>query len=143
MTFQNSYLPPSLSSEIGRWLLQNRSWSLRTEATSNDQSVGYFYASSPYYRYATAHEVAAEIVGSPVLREALGFLTSRDGQAIEEAVARLWLPSWQAALLTEALTIAWKTVLNQNRPAWQRAEVLIGAIALLGLLGFLLTTGRK
>ena len=40
---------------------------------------------------------------------------------------RLWLPDWQAQLLTAALTHAWRTVLDQNRPIWQRTEVLVGA----------------
>ena len=131
MYFQPPYVPPGPSSEIGRWLMQNPNWHLRTETASDDESFVYLYM-APSYRYATADEIAAEIVSSPALRETLGFLASSQGQSIEEAVAGLWLPDWQAALLTDALTLAWKTALDQNRPVWRRAE-LVGALALIGL----------
>ena len=131
MYFQPPYVPPGPSSELGRWLTQNPNWHLRTETASEDEPFVYLYM-APSCRYATADEIAAEIVSSRALRETLGFLASSQGQSIEEAVAGLWLPDWQAALLTDALTLAWKTILDQNRPVWQRAE-LVGALALIGL----------
>lgn len=39
---------------------------------------------------------------------------------------QLYLPDWQAQVLTSALTRAWKIVLDENRPIWQRADVLVG-----------------
>ena len=141
MYFQPPHVSPGLSSEIGRWLTVTPDWYLRAETASDDESFGYLYL-LPSYRYATADEIAAEIVNSPALREALGFLASSQGRAIEEAVARLWLPGWQAALLTDALTLAWKTVLDQNRPAWQRAD-LVGAMVLVALVVGLMLWGNR
>ena len=135
MSFQPPYLPPGLSNEIRQWLTQNYGWYLRTDTVSDDQSAIYFYTVPSYYRHATADEVATEIVSSPNLRDALAFLASSQGQTIEEAVAQLWLPGWQAALLTDALTLAWQDVLDQNRPTWQRTDILVGAIALIAFFG--------
>src|SRR5579859_7780378 len=125
MNFQPPYIPPGLSGDLVRWLAQTPDWCQRLDTASDDESFVYLYM-VPSCRQATADEIAAEIVNNPAVREALGLLASSQGQAIEEAVAALWLPDWQAALLTDALSIAWKTILDQNRPAWQRVE-LIGA----------------
>jgi hypothetical protein len=103
---------------------------------------GWIFTLGPSPRSATAEEVAAELVDNPAVREALGLLESPAGQALEEAVARVYLPGWEAELLTDALTIAWKTVLDQNRPVWQRTEVLIGALLLLGVVGLIMFGGR-
>lgn len=131
MHVQPPDVPRGLSRELRRWVSQAPYWYLRTDTASNDEFFGSLYM-VPSNRNATADEIAAEIVGNPALREALGFLASSQGQVIEEAVAEFWLPDWQAALLTQGLTIAWKTILDQNRPAWQRAEV-VRAVALIGL----------
>jgi hypothetical protein len=141
MNPQPPYLPTGLDGAIRRWIRQNQNWCLRMETASDNQPASYFYATPSYYRHAAADEVAAEIVSSPALRETLGLLASPPGQAIEGAVARLWLPGWQATLLTDALTLAWKTVLDQNRPVWQRIEVL-AVVALLGFVCLALWVSR-
>ena len=64
------------------------------------------------------------------------------GQAVEKAIAGLWLSPAQATLLTAALTQAWKTVLNQNRPWWQRLDVLIGTLAGIVFLGLIIAASR-
>lgn len=110
--------------------------------TPNDARAAVYLYKAPSYRWATADEVAAaENVNSPALREPLGFLAS-PRQAIENAVARLYLPEGQASLLTDALTLAWKTVLDWNRPAWQRTEVLVSSMTVIGFIGLLLWAGR-
>jgi hypothetical protein len=68
------------------------------------------------------------------VRQALLALTSPAGEAVEQAVLQSWLPAWQAQLLTAALTQGWRTVLDQSRPAWQRGEVLVGALAILAVV---------
>ena len=133
---------PALTGHLRIWLRANTSWYLRQYQAQADDV---HYASCwmlPPLRQASADEIAADIINDPALRDALGFLSSRDGQRIEDAVLQLWLPDWQAQVLTAALTRAWQIVLDQNRPIWQRADVLLGAgVGVVLLLA--LTSGRK
>jgi hypothetical protein len=48
----------------------------------------------------------------------------------------------QAALLTAALTQAWKVVLDQNRPWWQRLDILCGALAGIAFIGLMVMMSR-
>jgi hypothetical protein len=118
---------PALTGLLRTWLQASSNWYLRQDwPEENDTQFATFWL-MPAWRQASADEIAADILNDPALHEALRFLTSREGQVIEEAVMQLWLPGWQAQLLTVALTRAWQTVLDQNRPVWQRTEVLVGA----------------
>jgi hypothetical protein len=125
-----------LAGHLRTWLHYNSGWYLRQDQPDDDDQFAIFWTPPPL-RHASPEEIAADIVNDPALREALGFLTSRDGQLIEDAVLQQWLSDSEAQLLTGALTQAWQIVLNQNRPVWQRTEVLVGvgvgAIALLAL----------
>jgi hypothetical protein len=140
--FQPPYGPAGLGAEVGSWVRQNQGWMLRAEATVNDQVFGYSFF-LPQSRAATADEIAAEIVSSPAPREALAALASPPGQAVEDAVARLYLPPSEARLLADAITLAWKTVLDESRPAWQRAEVLTLAGVVIVLIGVFAWGSRK
>jgi hypothetical protein len=126
---------PAMTGLLRAWMQADSSWYMRQDQPEdNDTQFAIFWA-MPALRHASADEIAGAILNDPALREALGFLASGEGQVVEDAVMRLWLPDWQAQLLTAALTRAWQTVLDQNRPIWQRTEVLvsagIGAVALL------------
>jgi hypothetical protein len=138
------YQPPDLHSEVARWLARTPEWHLRLAPADQADQSPIFYSPfyTPSYRFATADEIAAAVVSNPELREVLGFLTSPAGQLIEQTVAQLWLTGPQAQLLTVGLTRAWKIVLNQNRPAWQRADMLVGALFFLGLVGLVIWTSR-
>jgi hypothetical protein len=138
------YQSPDLRSEVARWLAHTPEWYLRLAPADEDDQSADFYSTfyAPSYRYAAAEEIAAEIVSNPELREGLGFLASPPGQLIEQTVAQLWLPGPQAQLLTDGLTQAWKIVLNQNRPAWQRADVLVGTVLFLSLIGLVIWASR-
>jgi hypothetical protein len=125
---------------VQQWIAQHPTWDLR-EVPPNTESTPWGF-SRPLNRPAVADEVAIEIVSDPRLRQALTFLESSSGQAIERAIAGLWLSPWQAMLLTAALTQAWKTVLDQNRPWWQRFEVLFGALAGLAVIGLMIVASR-
>lgn len=129
-----------LRSAVRQWTSRQPSWYLR-EATV-DTGCAQWGVFLPPSRQATAGEIAIEIVNDPQLRQALAFLESPPGQAVEKAVAGLWLSPWQAALLTAALTEAWKIVLDQNRPWWQRFDVLIGTLASIVFIGLLITVSR-
>jgi hypothetical protein len=61
---------------------------------------------------------------------------------IEQAVAQLWLPPLEAELLTDGLTQAWRIVLDQNRPVWQRADVLAGTGMFLAIVGMAIWANR-
>lgn len=98
--------------------------------------------STPLNRRAEADEISSEIVNDPNLREALTILASPPGEAIEQAIAQVWLPGWQAELLADGLTRAWKIVLDQNRPLWQRVDVLLAAGLFLGLAGIMILANR-
>lgn len=41
----------------------------------------------------------------------------------------------EASLLTDALTMSWKTVRNQNLPVWKRADFLVGTVVVLLVIG--------
>jgi hypothetical protein len=129
MYIDSRHHEPALTGLLRVWLRSNSSWHMRQDWPEEDdtQFAVYWLMPVPTLRQASADEIAADILNDPALREALGFLASAEGQTIEDAVMRLWLPGWQAQLLTAALTRAWQTVLNQNRPIWQRTEVLVGA----------------
>src|SRR5260370_11192882 len=98
MNFQQPQRMPDLRSEIWRWLSRHPNWYLRPLEPSEDDQFAIFGTQS--YRHPTPSEVAAEIVNDPALREALGFLASPPGQAIEQAIAQIWLTPVQAELLT-------------------------------------------
>jgi hypothetical protein len=133
---------PALTGLLRVWLRSNSTWHTRQDWPEEDdtQVAVFWLMPMPTLRQASADEIAADILNDPALREALGFLASGEGQAIEDAVIQLWLPGWQAQLLTTALTRAWKTVLDQNRPIWQRTEVLVGAS--IGAVALLAWAGR-
>jgi hypothetical protein len=135
MYFLSPQDPSHFGREVRRWLMGSRDWYLRPVDQDEFDATGYLYL-LPSYRTSTAEEIASAIVNDPALCEALGFLSSPGGQAIEQVVAEQYLPTWQAELLTDALTRAWKIVLNQNRPVWQRVDVLIGVgvLAIVGLI---------
>jgi hypothetical protein len=141
MSFEQPYGAPDLRHQVWRWLAHNPGWSTRPAPPDGHDQFTAFYISS--YRAATADEVATDILGNPALRETLGFLASPRGQAIEQVVAQLWLSGWEAELLTAGLTRAWKIVLNQNRPVWQRTEVLAGAGVGVGVLGLMIWASRR
>jgi hypothetical protein len=141
MSFQPR-CPPYLHREMSQWLARNRGWYLRPLEYSDDDQ----YAVSwmlPAYRHADASEVAEDIVNDPELREALSLLASPPGQVIEQAVAQLWLSPLEAELLTDGLTQAWRIVLDQNRPAWQRADVLAGTGIFLAVIGMAIWANRR
>lgn len=120
-----------LAGAVTGWLQAPQAWSMRPI------EPGAPVWAEHGIRYVAADEVAADLLDDPRLQEALGFLSSKQGQVIEETVLGLGLNPLEARLLTEALTIAWKTVLDQRRPIWQRAEVLVVAgVVGLGLLFF-------
>ncbi len=140
MSFRPRY-PPYLHREISHWLARNRTWYLRPLEYGEDDQ----YAVSwmlPAYRHADASEVAEHIVNDPELREALSLLASPPGQAIEQAVAQVWLPPLEAELLTDGLTQAWRMVLDLNRPVWQRADVLAGTGIFLAIAGIAIWANR-
>jgi hypothetical protein len=128
---------PSLTGLLRTWLQSSPSWYMRQDRPEENDTQFAIFWTMPSLRQASVEEIATDVVNDPALREALGFLASRDGQVIEDAVLHLWLPGWQAQLLTAALTRAWQTVLDENRPIWQRTEVLVGAglgaVALIAL----------
>jgi hypothetical protein len=134
---------PSLTSVLRTWMQSNPNWCMRPDGPDENDAQFAIFWTMPYLRQASVGEIAADVINDPKLREAIGFLASRDGQLIEDAVLHLWLPGWQAQLLTEALTLVWQTVLDENRPIWQRTEVLVGAglgaVALIALVSL----GRK
>jgi hypothetical protein len=119
----------SLGAAARAWAAQNPQWQFR-----HDMSLW------PPSRPAGAQEVAEAIVQDPAVGKALALLASPTGRAIEQEVASLWLPPADAALLTDALTIAWKVIRDQNRPAWQRADALIAvgvlALVVVGVLAY-------
>ena len=139
--YQQPDRPPDLHREIADWLAHYPQWYLRPAEPAEDDE--FYYLWMPSYRIATASEIAEEIVNDPALRAVLGFLISPPGAAIEQSVARTWLTPWQAQLLTDGLTQAWKIVLDQNRPVWQRADVLVGTVLLLTIVGLAIMAGRK
>ncbi len=124
---------------VRQWIARHPSWHLRQEANAGCAQWGLLL---PPTRRATADEIAIEIVNDSQLREVLMFLESPPGQAVEKAVAGLWLSPWQAALLTAALTQAWKIVLDRNRPWWQRFDVLVGVLAGFAFLGLIVIASR-
>ncbi len=117
------------------WLVSRPSWHLRMDQVG-DQGLGLYFARN-VHRSATVEEVADALLNDPQVRAALGALSSPAGIAIEQMILRLVLPDWQARLLAEGLARAWKVVLDENRPAWQRGEVLVGTVVVVGLLGML------
>jgi hypothetical protein len=129
-----------LRGEVQHWLAHHPEWYLR-QMPSQTQYPSWEYWQS-LNRWATAQEIATEIVNDPRLRRTLTFLESPPGQAIEKAIAAQWLTPLQATLLTTALNQAWKTVLDQNRPWWQRFEVLVGVAAGIGFIGLLVMANR-
>jgi hypothetical protein len=132
---------PALTGHLRIWLRANTSWYLRPyEAQAADVHYASFWTIPPL-RQASADEIAAEILNDPALREALAFLSSQEGQRIEDAVLQLSLPDWQAQVLTAGLTRAWQIVLDENRPIWQRADVLLGAG--IGVVLLLALTSRS
>src|SRR5258708_18550849 len=141
MNFQQPQRMPDLRSEIWRWLSRHPNWYLRPLEPSEDDQFAIFWTQS--YRHPTPSEVAAEIVNDPALREALGFLASPPGQAIEQAIAQIWLTPVQAELLTAGLTQAWEIVRDENRPSWQRAEVLAGGGLVITPIGVPIWPGRN
>lgn len=141
MSFEPLRLP-YLHHEIGRWLEANPAWYLRPLEHDAGDQYDIFWM-QPAWRYAGADEVAAHIVDDPALREILGFLVSPPGQAIEQAIARVGLSPLQAELLTDGLTRAWRIVLDQNRPVWQRTDVLAGTGLILAAIGTAIWAGRR
>ena len=95
------------------------------------------------YRRSSVKEVAAAIVQDQTFRDFLGTLQSPIGQAVERAALAQWMPAPDAALMTAALTRAWKVTRDQNLPVWQRADVLVGACLGLIVLGLIVFTIRK
>jgi hypothetical protein len=126
--------------EIRQWIARHPTWYLR--AVPPDAGSAPWGFSRPLSRQATVAEVATEIVNDPQLGQALAFLESPPGQAIEKAITGLWLAPWQATLLTGALTQAWRIVLDQNRPWWQRFDVLCGALAGVAFIGLMVMMSR-
>jgi hypothetical protein len=131
---------PAMTSLLRAWLRSDSGWYLRQDRPEENDTQFATFWTTPALRQASAEEIAGSIVNDPGLREALGFLASGEGQTIEDAVMHLWLPDWQAQLLTAALTHAWQIVLDQNRPIWQRTEVLVGAG--IGAVALLLWANR-
>ena len=131
-----SHRPLTLREALGFWTYHSPLWHLREVPVDNN--VGdlqfLFFAAGPT-RMAGVQEVAETLVEDPAVQEALAVLVSPAGQEIEDAVASIYLTPVQAELLTKALTLAWKTVRNQNLPLWKRADVLVGASAFVALLG--------
>jgi hypothetical protein len=130
----------NLRDAVRVWMARNPDWHLREVPASEPATP--WMLSVPLTRRAAPEEIASEIVNNPELRQALTLLASPPGQEIEQATAELWLSGWQAELLSDGLTQAWKIVLDQNRPVWQRADVLAGAILFLGLVGLFIWSGR-
>lgn len=126
--------------EVRQWIARHATWHLRALPPETESAPWGF--SLPLYRRATADEIAMEIVNDPRLRQALAFLESPTGEAIEKAITGLWLSPWQATLLAAALTQAWKIVLDQNRPWWQRLDVLVGTLAGIAFIGLMIMAGR-
>lgn len=134
---------PALTGVLRTWMQSSPSWYLRQDRPDDNDTQFAIFWTIPSMRQASVDEIATDIINDPGLREALGFLASRDGQVIEDAVLGLWLSGWQAQLLTAALTQAWRTVLDENRPIWQRTEVLLGAgLGVIALIA-LASLGRK
>src|SRR6202041_14859 len=91
---------PAMTSPLRTWLRANSTWSTRQDwPEENDAQFATFWL-MPAWRQASVDEIAADILNDPALVEALSFLSSGEGQAIQDAVMRLWLPDWQAQLLT-------------------------------------------
>jgi hypothetical protein len=126
--------------EVRQWIVQHPTWYLRAVPPGTESAPWGF--SLPLNRQATADEIATEIVNDPRLRQALTFLESPSGQSIEKAITGLWLSPWQATLLAAALTQAWKIVLDQNRPWWQRFDVLVGTLAGIAFIGLMIMASR-
>jgi hypothetical protein len=138
MDAYHQHRPSDLHLELRRWLARNRGWYLRQAQPDSDVAISW----TPAYRYASSDEVAAAIVDDPALRQALIFLSSPPGQVIEQAIAQLWLHPWQAELLTDGVTRAWKIILDQSRPVWQRADVLAGTGVALAVIGVAIWASR-
>jgi hypothetical protein len=126
--------------EVKQWIARHPTWYLRAVPPETESAPWGF--SLPLNRQATADEIAMEIVNDPRLRQALTFLESPSGQWIEKAITGLWLSPWQATLLAAALTQAWKIVLDQNRPWWQRFDVLVGTLAGIAFIGLMIMVSR-
>jgi len=106
------------------WTAQNPNWQFRQDMSR-----------WPPSRRTSADEVAQALLADPTIRQVLAVLASPLGKAIVSEVASIWLPPVDAALLADALTIAWKVIRDQNRPAWQRADALIAvAVAAAALV---------
>jgi hypothetical protein len=137
---QHRQPPDDLQRALRSWIASNPFWYLReTRAEHQNQPWAF---SMPLNRRAAADEVASAIVNDPALRATLTLLASPPGEAIEQAIAQFWLPGWQAELLADGLTRAWEIVLDQNRPLWQRVDVLLGTVLVLGLVGIMIWAGR-
>ena len=113
----------SLRTALRQWFRRNPTWATRW----NDAQRG--------WRDSTLDEVAESLVQDPAVIQALGALASPAGQAIERTVLSQVMTPAQASLLTSALTMAWKTIRNQNMPVWKRADFLVGTVIALIVIG--------
>ena len=121
---------PSLHRPIQQWVGRNPYWACRVSTVEGE------------YRRSTVNEVAEVIVQDPTMLQVLGTLASPSGQAIERAALSQWMSPEDAALMTAALTRAWKLIRNQNVPVWKRADVLVGTVVVLLFVGCVVMAAR-
>ena len=126
---------PDLGAVLRSWIARSAGWDQRGDAFGGStEQVDVCYSSYPVTRPASFDEVAAALVDDPTVLAGLRALDSPPGRAVEHALARMYLPAWQADLLVAAVDEAWRIARDQNRPAWQRAEVLVAAFVIIGIV---------
>lgn len=130
---------PDLGREINLWIGRNSSWYLRPQESCDEYVIDWIQT----HRYATPEEIAEDLLNDPAVLDALRLLASPVGEAIEQAVAQLYIPASTAQLLTAGLERAWKIALDQNRPAWLRAEALTAAGIAVAVVAVATWTSRR
>lgn len=120
--FVRTAAPPGLKAPLQAWMRRHSGWALRWDQEQQG------------WRNSTTEEVVAALVEDPTFQQVLAGLSSPVGQALEKAVLSQWMTPAEAALMTDALTKAWKYVRNQTVPIWKRSEVIVGALIVVAVI---------
>lgn len=116
------FMPGSQRAALGQalaaWLGARPEWQYHPQQW-HEQLYGY------PRRRRSPDEVAQDLVNDPRVLAVLGALMTPAAQQLEAAAFSMVVDPADAKLLTEALTIALRAIRDQNRPTWQRADVLM------------------